>query len=100
MDRVKTVYVLAAVMAVTVAAEGCKRRETKPAPQVAGTTLPEYSPPAGIAWFQGSLEEAFSRTTAQETLQPLTAAVDRRPGAGSWAVRMLSRLLQSARLGL
>ncbi len=35
----KILCVLVAVLAVTLAAEGCKRRETKPAPQV-GNPLP------------------------------------------------------------
>ncbi len=141
----KCFYVLAAVVALGLATEGCKKREPKPAPQVVDTALPASaalrkvaampaarpsgagapspaipSPssapdprnanhkPNGIAWFQGSLEEGFSRTATaqagaparQACLQPLAGDADCHASAWARSMRILSRLIQSARLGL
>ena len=77
----KTACVLVAILALTAVIGGCRKRDPKPAPQVAqaaasattalGTGSAAHTPatnaashhrhPAGIAWFQGGFEEGFSR---------------------------------------
>jgi hypothetical protein len=44
--------------------QGCKRKEPEPIPgPKAGLGMVAFAhPPPGIAWFQGSLDEAFART--------------------------------------
>ncbi len=55
--------------------EGCKQKEPMPGPKAPGTMGPADRA-AGIAWFQESLDEAFSRpsvhATCSETRAPMT----------------------------
>ena len=124
--RVSCAVWLVAVLAAITVLDGCKKRETKPAPQVVaipaasaggGRSTPPAVPtpaasdrgqrPGGIAWFQGGFEEGFSRTPGQGgapapagCLQPFTDDADCRGSAWGQSIRMLPRLLQSVRLGL
>jgi hypothetical protein len=54
------------------ATQGCKRKEPKPipGPKVVSVAIGHTRAP-GIAWFQGGLEEAFTRT-------PMVCSMDRR----------------------
>ena len=48
--------------------EGCKRQEPEPIPgPKAVPAAVEHARAAGIAWFQGSLDEAFARPTIHAT---------------------------------
>lgn len=84
----RTLWVVAAVCAMSLATEGCKhnKREPVPGPQVgtAAFRWAEHAGPGGIAWFQGSVEEAFaradlSRSARQNTLH--CARARKRPPA-------------------
>ncbi len=113
----KSSYILASVIVLGWGAAGCEKPqpkpEPKPTPQVAVIAVSATrAVPGGIAWFQDSFEEGFSRAAVQAgqpgpsagdhagCLQPLTG--DDRCDTGAWSlsVRMLSRLVHFVRLGL
>lgn len=67
-------------------ASGCKQKEPEPipAPKAMGVAVAEAPEAAGIAWFQGSLDEAFSRRGMRATcaatrapMAPLTPDLSR-----------------------
>ena len=50
------------------ATEGCKQKMPEPIPGPKAASMAAVHPrAAGIAWFQGSLDEAFARPSAQAT---------------------------------
>jgi len=71
----KPIWIAAAVLAGTIAFVGCKNRKEEPVPPPNAAWAAAVKPPArgqhdtlahrgaaGISWFQGTLEEAFSTT--------------------------------------
>ncbi len=106
----KSSYVLAAVVALGIGSAACEKPqpkpEPKPTPQVALAAVPANGAvPGGIAWFQGSFEEGFSRATLQagapgsagdghsSCLEPLAGDESCDTDTWSLSVRMLSRLV-------
>jgi hypothetical protein len=63
----RTIGVLFLGLLALAAAQGCKHKRPEPIPgPKAGTPVARQFRPAGIAWFQGSLEEAFAPTTYEQ----------------------------------
>jgi hypothetical protein len=60
----RALWILALGLATLAAVQGCKRRDPKPlpGPQSAMALAADNIHAPGIAWFQGSLDEAFART--------------------------------------
>jgi hypothetical protein len=57
----RSVWVLALGLVALATTEGCKRKEPEPIPgPKAGSALISYTHTPGIAWFQGSFDEAFA----------------------------------------
>jgi hypothetical protein len=56
----RTLWVSALTLAALTAVAGCKQKEPEPIPGPKAGVSRERVP--GIAWFQGSLDEGFSRT--------------------------------------
>jgi hypothetical protein len=73
----RTLWVLTLGLLAMTAAEGCKQKmpEPIPGPKAAPTAM-GHPPAAEIAWFQGSLDEAFARPSAN-----VTCAAERAPMA-------------------
>ncbi len=57
------------------ATEGCKRNEPEPipAPKAFAAEVAAHARAAGIAWFQGSLDEAFARPSENATCAAVRA---------------------------
>jgi hypothetical protein len=56
------------------ATEGCKQRSPQPIPGPKSTSIGVMHPQAaGIAWFQGSLDEAFARPGTNATCAAMRA---------------------------
>ena len=55
--------------------EGCKQKEPEPipGPKAPGAEVVHAVRAAGIAWFQGSLDEAFARPSVQATCSEMRA---------------------------
>ena len=71
----RTLGVLVLGLVALTAAEGCKRNAPEPIPgPKAAPAVVGHLGSAGIAWFQGSLDEAFARPDAH-----VTCASDRAP---------------------
>jgi hypothetical protein len=61
---VRTLWVLALGLVALTTTPGCKRKEPEPIPgPKADSALGIYVRTPGIAWFQGSFDEAFARAT-------------------------------------
>lgn len=62
-------WVLTLGLVALTAAEGCKRNEPEPipGPKAVATAAVGRTRAAGIAWFQGSLDEAFARPSVHVT---------------------------------
>jgi hypothetical protein len=59
----RTVWVLTLGLVALVATQGCKRKEPEPIPGPKAVSMPvDHARAPGIAWFQGGLDEAFTRT--------------------------------------
>jgi hypothetical protein len=63
----KPIWIAVAVLTATLALAGCKNRKEEPVPGPksewsAAAQTPLANTPSRIAWFQGTLEEAFSPT--------------------------------------
>jgi hypothetical protein len=57
----KALWVLTLGLAALAVTQGCKRKEPIPGPKAVSVAIGHpYAP--GIVWFQGGLDEAFSRT--------------------------------------
>jgi hypothetical protein len=64
----RRLWVLILGLVALTAAEGCKQRQPEPIPgPKAGAGVVGHTRAAGIAWFQGSLDEAFARPTMHVT---------------------------------
>jgi hypothetical protein len=64
----RTFWVLALGLVALTAAEGCKQKMPEPIPgPKAASGVVGHARAAGIAWFQGSLDEAFARPGAHVT---------------------------------
>ena len=58
----RTLWVVTLALVALTAEQGCKRKEPQPIPgPKAGLTVAVRVHTPGIAWFQGSLDEAFAR---------------------------------------
>jgi hypothetical protein len=59
----RTIWVLTLGLVALTAVQGCKQKEPEPipGPKAGAATVPYVHTP-GIAWFQGSFDEAFART--------------------------------------
>jgi hypothetical protein len=64
----KSLFITAAVVTAAIALGGCrgKRPQPVPGPQSAPAHSAPTSGVSEISWFQGTLEEAFSRRTCHE----------------------------------
>jgi len=70
----RTIWVLALGLVVLTAVEGCKRNAPEPIPgPKAATAVVGHPGSSGIAWFQGSLDEAFARPGAHVTCASVRA---------------------------
>jgi hypothetical protein len=114
----KTAHVLVAILALAACVEGCKKRESKPAPQVVQATAPATpgagagaastnasgTPPHpdGMSWFQGGLEEGFSRATSRAAPAGMDhlRTMTEEEGSSVGTAGSLSWLIQLVRLGL
>jgi hypothetical protein len=64
----RTLWVLTLGMVALAATQGCKRKEPEPIPgPKAGAAVMERFHTPGIAWFQGSFDEAFAKTNLPRT---------------------------------
>ena len=64
----RTLWVVALGLVALTAAEGCKRNEPEPIPgPKAAPAVVGHPGSSGIAWFQGSLDEAFARPDTHAT---------------------------------
>jgi hypothetical protein len=64
----RTLWVLTAGLVALAATQGCKRKEPEPIPgPKAVPAVVGHARAAGIAWFQGSLDEAFARPDVHTT---------------------------------
>ena len=64
----RTLWVLALGLVALTAAGGCKRNEPEPIPgPKAAPAVVGHPGSSGIAWFQGSLDEAFARPDTHAT---------------------------------
>jgi hypothetical protein len=64
----RTFWVLTLGLVALTAAEGCKQRQPEPIPGPKSESgVVSHASAAGIAWFQGSLDEAFARPGAHVT---------------------------------
>jgi hypothetical protein len=64
----RTLWLLALGLVALTAAEGCKRNEPEPIPgPKAAPAVVGHPGSSGIAWFQGSLDEAFARPDTHAT---------------------------------
>ena len=61
----RTIWVVTLGLVALTAVQGCKQKEPEPipGPKAGAVTVPFVHTP-GIAWFQGSFDEAFARTDA------------------------------------
>jgi hypothetical protein len=83
----RKLWMLTLGLAALAAAEGCKRNAPEPIPgPKAVPAVVGHTSAAGIAWFQGSLDEAFARPGAHVTcaevrapMAPLGADLSRPP---------------------
>jgi hypothetical protein len=68
-NAMRVLSVVAMLCAVSMVMTGCKakKRDPGPAPQVRVQRADPRREVAGISWFQGSLEEAFSRAAVHRT---------------------------------
>ena len=70
----RTIWVLALGLVALTAAGGCKRNAPEPIPgPKAATAVVGHPGSSGIAWFQGSLDEAFARPDAHVTCASVRA---------------------------
>ena len=71
----RKLWMLTLGLAALAAAEGCKRNapEPIPGPKAAAPAVVGHTSAAGIAWFQGSLDEAFARPSAHVTCAEVRA---------------------------
>jgi hypothetical protein len=70
-------WVLTLGLVALTAVQGCKRKEPQPIPgPKAGSMVFMHATP-GIAWFQGSLDEAFARTKRHMSCREHTLAAPR-----------------------
>lgn len=59
----RALWVVILGVAAMTAVPGCKRREPEPIPgPKSGPAMAGHARTPGIAWFQGSIDEAFART--------------------------------------
>jgi hypothetical protein len=64
----RALWVLTLGLVALTAAEGCKRQEPEPIPAPKAVSVAVgHTRAAGIAWFQGSLDEAFARPSVHAT---------------------------------
>jgi hypothetical protein len=72
----RTFWVLTLGLVALTTVEGCKRQEPEPIPgPKAASAAVDHPRTAGIAWFQGSLDEAFARPTVHATCASDRAAM-------------------------
>lgn len=71
----RTYWVACLGMVALLTTEGCKQKnpEPIPGPKAPGTAVGHAVRAAGIAWFQGSLDEAFSRPSMHATCSEMRA---------------------------
>ena len=70
----RTIWVLALGLVALTTAGGCKRNAPEPIPgPKAATAVVGHPGSSGIAWFQGSLDEAFARPDAHVTCASVRA---------------------------
>ena len=65
----RTLWVLTLGLVALAATQGCKRREPEPIPGPKAVSVAVGHAP-GIAWFQGGLDEAFTRTPRMCSSEP------------------------------
>jgi hypothetical protein len=67
----RTLWVLTLGLVALAATQGCKRKEPEPIPGPKAVSMAVHHARApGIAWFQGGLEEAFTRTPRICSMEP------------------------------
>jgi hypothetical protein len=59
----RTLWVLTLGLVAVAATQGCKRSEPIPGPKATSGAVGHHAQAPGIAWFQGGLDEAFTRTS-------------------------------------
>jgi hypothetical protein len=69
----RTLWLLTLGLVALTATQGCKRTEPIPGPKAVSAAMGHARAP-GIAWFQGGLDEAFTRTPKVCSLEPRTPA--------------------------
>jgi hypothetical protein len=63
----RTLWVVILIVVAVTAVPGCKRKMPEPIPgPKAGSTVGGHPHAPGIAWFQGSIDEAFARTSLRK----------------------------------
>jgi hypothetical protein len=65
----RTLWVLTLGLAALATTQGCKRKEPEPIPGPKAVSMAIARAP-GIAWFQGGLDEAFTRTPSICSAEP------------------------------
>jgi hypothetical protein len=71
------------ILALT-ATQACRQKQPEPIPgPKAGMSMVPHFHPASIAWFQGSLEEAFAPAPRERGPSTPVLRVDARPGASA-----------------
>jgi len=71
----RTLWAVTLALATVATAAGCKQKEPEPIPgPKAAASMTSYTRASSIAWFQGSLDEAFARPSA-----PATCSTDHAP---------------------
>ena len=77
----RALWVVILGVAAMTAVPGCKRREPEPIPgPKSGPAMAGHARTPGIAWFQGSIDEAFARTRMRKNGSGATCPVRKRPG--------------------
>ena len=76
----RTLWILALGLVALSATQGCKQKEPEPlpGPKVGGPAAPHVQTP-GIAWFQGSFDEAFARTEMPRNCREYMLVAPRTP---------------------
>jgi hypothetical protein len=69
----RTLWVFTLGLVALAATQGCKRKEPEPIPGPKAVSMAIARAP-GIAWFQGGLDEAFTRTPRICSAEPHTTA--------------------------